>query len=519
MHKNTLNLFLKELNIKHTNSYSSSLFEEHPNKYNLYGISQMLNLYNIPNIGIKVENKDLNSLELPVIAHIGYDFVVVNKVTNTQVGFYWKGKHTILNIDKFIELWSGIALIAEPTKESIEPSYRKHFITEILNRIQTFSILTIAIALILLLCIFQSLSTIKILFLLCNLCGCIICYFLLQKQNHTESLYADKICSLFKQKDCNDILDSKVAKIFDWLSWSEIGMGFFISNILILITLPGLFEYVIPVCICALPYTIWSIWYQIRVAKQLCTLCLIVQSILWSIFFIALFNENMFPNKLNYFNFIFVGMVYLFMIFSINKLSNIILSNQQMTNVRQELNSMKFTDDVFVTLLKKRPYYKVSRLDSNIILGNPDSSICITILTNPHCQPCAFAHKKIERILKKNKDKMHIQYIFTAFNDNLLSSNKILIAAYQQKNQDEVRDIYTQWFNKGKISPDAFAKKMNIEISNHRVQEELDKHYQWKKYNQLSVTPTILINGYLLPENYNVDDLEYFCNINLTASN
>lgn len=67
--------------------------------------------------------------------------------------------------------------------------------------------------------------------------------------------------------------------------------------------------------------------------------------------------------------------------------------------------------------------------------------------------------------------------------------------------------------------PDAFAKKMNIEISNHHVQEELDKHYQWKKYNQLSVTPTILINGYLLPENYNVEDLEYFCNINLTVSN
>ena len=98
-------------------------------------------------------------------------------------------------------------------------------------------------------------------------------------------------------------------------------------------------------------------------------------------------------------------------------------------------------------------------------------------------------------------------------------SNKILIAAYQQKNQDEVRDIYTQWFNKGKINPDAFAKKMNIEISNHHVQEELDEHYQWKKYNQLSVTPTILINGYLLPENYNVEDLEYFCNINLTVSN
>ena len=46
-------------------------------------------------------------------------------------------------------------------------------------------------------------------------------------------------------------------------------------------------------------------------------------------------------------------------------------------------------------------------------------------------------------------------------------SNKILIAAYQQKNQDEVRDIYTQWFNKGKINPDAFAKKMNTLIPQH----------------------------------------------------
>lgn len=188
MHKNTLNLFLKELNIKHTNSYSSSLFEEHPNKYNLYGISQMLNLYNIPNIGIKVENKDLNSLELPVIAHIGYDFVVVNKVTNTQVGFYWKGKHTILNIDKFIELWSGIALIAEPTKESIEPSYRKHFITEILNRIQTFSILTITITLILLLCIFQSLSTIKYSFIVQSLWLYNLLFLITKTESHRESL-------------------------------------------------------------------------------------------------------------------------------------------------------------------------------------------------------------------------------------------------------------------------------------------------------------------------------------------
>jgi len=43
--------FLHLLNVKHTNSFSNKYFREHPHKYNLLGISQMLSDYGIENKG------------------------------------------------------------------------------------------------------------------------------------------------------------------------------------------------------------------------------------------------------------------------------------------------------------------------------------------------------------------------------------------------------------------------------------------------------------------------------------
>ena len=54
-----------------------------------------------------------------------------------------------------------------------------------------------------------------------------------------ESWYADKICSLFKQKDCNNVLETDVAKLFGVIGWSEIGFGYFLTNILLLLLFPA----------------------------------------------------------------------------------------------------------------------------------------------------------------------------------------------------------------------------------------------------------------------------------------
>ena len=42
------------------------------------------------------------------------------------------------------------------------------------------------------------------------------------------------------------------------------------------------------------------------------------------------------------------------------------------------------------------------------------------------------------------------------------------------------------------------------------VIREFDLHKQWKDQSGLNATPTILINGYKLPDNSKIEDIRYF---------
>lgn len=57
MEKSLLTEFLELLHVKHTVSYTNRYFQEHPHKYNLFGLSRMLEEYGIPNTGLKLKDK------------------------------------------------------------------------------------------------------------------------------------------------------------------------------------------------------------------------------------------------------------------------------------------------------------------------------------------------------------------------------------------------------------------------------------------------------------------------------
>ena len=108
------------------------------------------------------------------------------------------------------------------------------------------------------------------------------------KQIHIQSQYADKICSLFKKSDCNNILESKDAKLWGVISWSEIGFGYFCSNLIIFLWFPFLMEYSVLIGCCTLIFSFWSIWYQKVKVKQWCPLCLVIQLLFWLLFVLYL---------------------------------------------------------------------------------------------------------------------------------------------------------------------------------------------------------------------------------------
>lgn len=179
-----------------------------------------------------------------------------------------------------------------------------------------------------------------------------------------------------------------------------------------------------------------------------------------------------------------------------------------MERVTQELNSIKADENVLSAILKKQPYYEVTKETSSILWGNTDSTTLVTILTNPHCAPCAKMHKRVENILKET-NKLCIQYVFSSFGKELDTSNKFLTAIYLYKEEPIRKTIFDDWFEKGKNSKDQFFEKYSVDLINEIVTNEFEKHQAWIDATGLRATPTILVNGHILPDNYKIEDLKY----------
>ncbi|MDL2277238.1 thioredoxin domain-containing protein [Parabacteroides sp. OttesenSCG-928-G07] len=514
-----LSYLFSYLNIKYTNSYLNKLYHEHPNKNNLLGLSQILSKYEIDNIAVRVKEQEkesfLNEVGAPLIANFGNEFILVSKFTTKSVHYIWENKKMILPIEKFIEAWNGVALIAESNEKSIEPGYstnRKNEAILVWGKNILVSILVFFIGVIILSSNLYA-SVPLMLSLVINFFGLWISYLLILKQLHQQSDYADKICSVFHQHDCNDVLETDASKLFGILSWSEIGFGYFFANIAILLFFPALYPYLSLVNICALPYTVWSVLYQKFVVKQWCPLCLLVQLTLWLLFMNnLLFGLITWPG-FDFLSLFMIGCIYAIPILFIYLLLPNLAETDKMAEITHEMNSIKAEEKVFNTLLKAEQKYDVDRHTSSILWGNPEAKNLITVVSNPHCNPCAKMHERLRNLLEDTKNGYCIQYIFSSFNDELYKSNKLLISMYNQMPKEKFLSFLEEWFTEGKNKKEVFYEKYKFNQEDPALLDELKKHSNWLIQTKIVKTPTILFNGYELPHNYKIEDLTYFSKI------
>jgi uncharacterized membrane protein len=511
------NLFpslLKTLKVKHTVWYSQKRFTEHPNKDNLLGISSLLNDYAVHNAAVRLEGKNIEKLNTPFVVQTTTAFIVVTEYDNENVTFLWENKKIKMAIDTFKELWTGVVLIAEPDENSIEPDYVKNRKSELINEIRRYFAFAIPIIFIGYFFCNRIHSIENILPILLNAIGVIVCLLLVSKQIDTSGKIVDKICSLFSKKDCNSILESDASKIWG-IGWSEIGLSYFVSNILILTIFPHFIIYMLFINTIVLPYSFWSIWYQAKVAKQWCPLCIIVMTLLWGLFcvylslgFFDLPFTNLFLFPKFFFNTLFTGLIYISPLVFINLYLSAVISAVKTPKLTQSINSLKSDKNVCFALLKKQAYFETTLSDSHIIFGNPESKLRITIVINPHCPPCTKMHKKVSKFIKDMKDNICVQYILFSFYD-LKISNYFLAYIYMRYLQ--VEDIFDKWFESGKYYRNDFFKEYGFDSENitDEIKEEITLHDNWIEKTKIDETPTILVNGYKLPEIYNFEDLVY----------
>ena len=131
----------------------------------------------------------------------------------------------------------------------------------------------------------------------------------------------------------------------------------------------------------------------------------------------------------------------------------------------------------------------------------------IIALSNPHCNPCARLHRRVDALLKAHGGDLCVQYVFMAFSERLEDSCRHLISRYDPNDPAGTLRVYAEWYAGGKDRYEDIVAAQAERLHTPEVEQEVQKHFRWRRANGLASTPTILVNGYLLPREYELEDL------------
>ena len=515
--KKTSNIFtalLYELKVRHTKTFSDRYFAENPHKDSMLGLSKMLSAYRIENKGIRVKDKEkiLPELKTPFIAYTGSDFVTVVEVNDENVKYIERDKKHISSKNRFIAKWTGVVLTAVSTENSIEPDYHAHRKQEVIEIIKQCALVTAILLLsgLSFFCLHTCINLQMAISLLVNISGFYVCCLLLLKQMRIQSSHADAICSFFGAKDnCNNLLETDAAKILGF-SWSEIGLGYFTANLFVILFAPFLYPCVVWLNVLVLPFTLWSVWYQRFKAKQWCALCLTVLVVLWLLFAVHLAFGLFNLSELTILHTLMSLCLYAIPVLLLNRSVHVISGFREKEKITLQINSLKANEELFKALLKQKKRHEVSKSDSIILFGNVNAKNIITVITNPHCNPCAKMHECALQLLKDTNNGYCIQYILSSFNKKLDGSSLFFIYLYRNFNTNDFLSHIKDWYKFGKYDRENFYKTFGFDSNDTHLSEEYEKHIAWLQKSQITITPKVLFNGHELPDTYKIEDLKYF---------
>ncbi len=520
-------VFLKLLRVKINNATVNETLQNHPDWPTFLSLSDSLTKWNIPNGVGKTDDTEIDQIPTPFIAHTNNQeapLAIVTTVTDSTIVYYLKN-HSKTNTDSredFLKKWNGVYLIAEPNEHSGETNYEA-------NRRNTFfsslvpvcAIITIiAISFLLLyknIGVANSSLSVTGIYLqyILLLAGISVATLLLWYEIDKNNPLLQKVCTGITKGNCNAILSGKQSKVFEWLSWSEVGFFYFTGGLLLMIFMHEKSLSILAwLNILALPYPVFSIYYQWRVAKQWCVLCLAVQALLVLGGINVIASGFLFPlPNLSVSFLLSAALLYLLPVFIWYTCKPFVLQLQQAKNTKREYLRIKFNTEIFETLLRKQKQITVPTDGLGIDLGNPNAANILVKVCSPYCSPCANAHPKIEELLEKNSN-LKVKIIFAVPNkpDHFAFKpvSHLLAISEHSVHKNHIKQSLDDWYKAENKDYDKFAAKypMNGELTEQGNKiEVMDK---WCDAMKIEFTPTIFINGNQLPEAYSIEDLQYF---------
>ncbi|MEO9571151.1 MAG: vitamin K epoxide reductase family protein [Polaribacter sp.] len=516
--KDTLFLLVQNLLLKNRISFDkkelSFQIQSHPSYPSLHAITGVLDHFNLENVAAEVPINVETLLQLPdcFIAQIntvnGTDLVLIEREKLDYIIYNSSSEKEKVTESGFLEKFTGIILVVEKN----EDQKSKLFEANQINKVFYFS----TIVLLGVVFVLSKPTIISSIYFLLALIGTVISISVFNQELGVQNTIGNAFCSSSNEKkDCDAVLSSKGATIFKNYKLSDLSLIYFlglaISTFLFSIGNISL-EIVYIISLLALPITIYSIYYQYKIVKKWCFLCLSIVGILLlqgSIFFFTKKTNIVFLfDKLIITSFSFS---LIFTIWSYIKPKYIELLDGK--KIKIDAVKFKRNFNLFSTLLHQSQKIETKIVGaSEIVFGNETSKLSIVVITNPFCGHCKPVHQIIEDILKKYNKEVKITIRFNINIDDresdVVKITSRLLDIYNIKGKEDCLAAMGEIY--GGLSPKNWLDKRKETDTAQTYISVLEKEKEWSKENAINFTPEILINGKSFPKEYDRSDLIYF---------
>lgn len=510
-----LKTFLKKNDIKIMEEELTFQLKSHPSYPSLHSLTGVMDHFAIKNFALElpIAEDTVNRMPDSFLAYIKSDtyngFAVVHKceqgiiLTIDNVS-----RNKKITIDEFLLLWTGIAVVIDNDDQEQISSAKKVGIS---NNYYLILLAFVVTGLFL-----YKAGLFQALHFALSIIGFAICILIKQHELGISSAVLNKICSEESKKtSCDAVLNSKGATILQSFKLSDVGITYFggliISWILLKIS-NSVYSPLVIITLLALPFTIYSIYYQYRIVKKWCLLCLSVVSVLWLQAFSLLLVRS---NNLEFTIISVSSTIMAFMtVFALWQfLAQKLKKEYELDTLKIEHNRFKRNFEIFKSLVtRKAPINSNLNDPYEIVLSNTHDLplLNVVIITNPLCGFCKEAHQLVEKLLELKDKPIKINIRFNVRNDSNATDTRIALRLMEIHHTESIgishealNDIY------GELSTNDWLQKWG-EVEEKHYNETIRKQNEWCRENNINFTPEILINGYSFPKEYSRMDLLYF---------
>ena len=486
----------------------------HPGYPNLASFSHLLTRLQIDYQAIKINEEQLSELALPFFAHLPkYGLVFVNSIDRHTIKYITGISGRISeNKQTFCKKWSGIIFTVDTGGAVSEDHYQ---IKAAIEKLRSYRLLICIILASLLLV----LSGIKLgtnaLFLTTKVAGLTICS-MLAYFDISQNAASSRFCKIGDKINCQSVLSSPAAKVLGTISMADIGLVYFATGLIVVlchaltIVSTSYFFLLGVTALLALPYTLFSVYYQSFILKKWCTLCLSVIFLLWieAASFLPYLSEPSLQSLQETDVIIFTSFA-LIVIIIWSFLKDSLTDRIALTSSKYQLQRLVRQTEIFNVLHSQTPKIDSYFHANHIRVGYPNAENNLLAIINPMCSVCAYKYADAVDLVKNYPDKVNVKFLFYTSSldmdslDNRISAT-IIELFYHVEEEDFIQAV-SEWFQHRNLQK--LQSKYQVNDCSKQAVKTLTNQFRWLKTTDIKVTPILFFNERKLSKQYSIRDL------------